>query len=430
MQRNLPARQRFSRIPAALPALHQPVGRPHFLQPRGQVGGALPLVRAVGGRGPFLGGLVVHRDECRLATDGQPHVGGGQPLVDAMTDLADRLPRRVDVGQGDARVLVDTGDGVGELQHRFARFGAAADGRRGRRLRGGGQRDVALAREQSRRRVQPDPARAGDVHLGPGVQVGEVGGGARWPVERLHVGSQLHQVAGHETGRQPQLAQDRHQQPRRIAARADPGAQRVIRCLDAGFHPHAVGDVGVDRAVETHEQVDGASAFRHREVAHPCPREPAGTRSGAVFVDGPQVGLQVVGQPLGVGQPTRRPGLGPVLDEEIERVDHLEVGDQPDRDGQPPRGIRKHQARKEIAHRVLLPVDEVLVRLDAQRVGIERRAAMRRRTQPHDMRVHPDRPVKGVAGAVLQRDFDAHDKVISSQAADSRSAPQPRLTAP
>ena len=89
-------------------------------------------------------------------------------------------------------------------------------------------------------------------------------------------------------------------------------------------------------------------------------------------------------------------------------ADPEKVGDQPDRDGQSPHGVREHQTRKEIAHRVLLPVDEVLFGLDAQRVGVQRRAAMGRRAQPHDVRIHPDRPVKGVAGAVLQRDFDAH----------------------
>ncbi len=218
---NLPARQRFSRIPLALPALDQPPRRPRLLQPGGQVRRAPALVGAVGGRRPLLGDLVVHRHERRLAADGQPDVGGGQPLVDAAAHLADRPPRLVGVGQGDARVLVDAGDGVGELQHRCARFGAAADRCRAGRVRGGRQRDVALAGEQPRRRVQPDPAGAGDVDLGPGVQVGEVGGRARRAVERFDVGGQLHQVAGHETGGQPQLAQDRHQQPRGVAARAD-----------------------------------------------------------------------------------------------------------------------------------------------------------------------------------------------------------------
>ncbi len=389
------------------------MGGPRRLEPGGQVGGALPLVRAVGGRRPFLGRPFwgdANRHECRFPADGEANVGRGQQLVHATAELTDRPPRLVGVGQGHARVLVHAGDGVGELQHRFAGLGAAADGRRARRMGRGRQRDVALAGEQPRRRVQADPACAGDVHLGPGVQVGEVGGGSRRPVEGLDVGGQLHQVTRHEPGGQAELAQDRHQQPGRVAARADPGAQREIRGLDAGLHAHAVGDVGVDGVVEGDQEVDGAGAVGHREVAHPGPHELAGPRPFAVLVDRAQVRLEVLGQRLGVAHPAGGPGLDPVLDEEVERVDHLEVGDEPDGDAQPLRGIREDQPGKEIADRVLLPVDEVIVGFDAQRVGLDGCSGVGRRAQPHDVRKHPDRPVKGVAGAVLQRNFDAHNR--------------------
>lgn len=136
------------------------------------------------------------------------------------------------------------------------------------------QRNVALAGQQPRRRVQPDPAGTRDVCLGPRVQVGEVGGGPRRPVERFDVGCQLNQVAGHEPGGQPELTQDRDQQPRRVPARADAGAQREIRCLNSGLHAHAVADVGVDRAVECDQEVDGAGAIGHREVAQACVSSP------------------------------------------------------------------------------------------------------------------------------------------------------------
>ena len=241
-------------------------------------------------------------------------------------------------------------------------------------MRRGRQRDVALAGEQPRRRVQPDPARTGDVHLGPGVQVGEVGGRARRPVERLDVGRQLNQVAGHEPGGQPQLTQDRHQQPGEVAARADAGTQREVRRLHAVLHAHAVAEVVVDPPVELDQEVDRAGALRHREVAHPRLHQLAGARPGAVLVDGSQIRLEVIGQRLGIAEPGGRPGFGPVLDEEVERVDHLEVGDEPDGDGQLARRIREGQSADEVADRVLLPVDEVVGRLDPQRVGLDRRA--------------------------------------------------------
>ena len=255
--------------------------------------------------------------------------------------------------------------------------------------------------------IQPAPGMYTSVHACRSVKSA---GGPRRPVERLDVGCQLDQIAGHEPSGQSQLAQDRHQQPRRVPARADAAAQREIRCLDARFHPQAVADVGVDRAVERDQEVDGASAIRHREVTHPGLHEVAGARPVAVFVDGPQVRLEVIGQRLGVGQPAGRPRLGPVLDEEVERVDHLEVGDESDGDGQLAHGLRKHQPGQEVAHRVLLPVDEVVGRLDPQRVGLDGGAGVRRRAQPHDVRIYLDQLVKGVAGAVLQRNFDAHNR--------------------
>ena len=43
----------------------------------------------------------------------------------------------------------------------------------------------AFAGQQARGRVEPDPARAGQKHLAPGVQVGEVLFGAAGAVERL-----------------------------------------------------------------------------------------------------------------------------------------------------------------------------------------------------------------------------------------------------
>ena len=51
-----------------------------------------------------------------------------------------------------------------------------------------GERDVPLAGEQARGRIEADPARARHIHLGPGVQVGEVDLRPRRPVERLDVG--------------------------------------------------------------------------------------------------------------------------------------------------------------------------------------------------------------------------------------------------
>ena len=77
--------------------------------------------------------------------------------------------------------------------------------RGGERVGGAGQRDVALAGEQPRGRVETHPARSGKVDLGPGVQVGEVVLRPRRAVERGDVRLELDQVSRDEPGRQPEL---------------------------------------------------------------------------------------------------------------------------------------------------------------------------------------------------------------------------------
>ena len=56
----------------------------------------------------------------------------------------------------------------------LGRLDAAGD-RRGRAVvRRRGERQMALAAQQAGGRVEPDPAGAGQIDLGPGVQIGEV----------------------------------------------------------------------------------------------------------------------------------------------------------------------------------------------------------------------------------------------------------------
>ena len=133
--------------------------------------------------------------------------------------------------------------------------------------------------------------------------------------------------------------------------------------------------------------------------------ELAGPGALAVLVDRPQIGLEVLQQRLRV---LEADVLGAVLDEEVERVDHLQVGDQPDGDGQAAGAVGKDQAGQEVAERVLLPVDEVVGRFDLQRVGLDRGARVRRRTQPDDVRMDLYQSVERVAGAMLQRHLDTH----------------------
>jgi hypothetical protein len=78
--------------------------------------------------------------------------------------------------------------------------------------------------------------------------------------------------------------------------------------------------------------------------------------------------------------------LGVGLEEEVEGVVHGHLGDQIDRDLESPRFLGEDEPRLIVGERVLLPVDEVFGWLDPHRIRNDRRTAMRRRPQAHDLR--------------------------------------------
>ena len=299
-QPDLPTWQRLSGVPLALPALHQTLRSPCALESPRQRRGQFAFVRAVGVSCPLRIDLVVDRNEGGLTTHSEPRICCGQPFIHPGTERVDLRPRPSGVRPRDTRILMHPGHDIGEFQKGFTRLRRAGDGRRRLRMWGCRQRDVAFAGEQTRGRVQADPPRAGDVHLGPCVQIGEVGRRARRPVEGRDVGGQLDQVPRDESGGQTHLPQNRDEQPRGVAAGSDTGAQREIRCLHTCFHSDAVADVGIDRAVERHQKVDGAGARDEGEVVHPRLGEVTWARALTVLVDQPQVGLEILSQRLRV----------------------------------------------------------------------------------------------------------------------------------
>jgi hypothetical protein len=69
----------------------------------------------------------------------------------------------------------------------------------------------------------------------------------------------------------------------------------------------------------------------------------------------------------------------------------------------------KYQARQDpVAEGVLLPVDEMLLRLDAQRIAQDGRARVRRRAQAQDVRRHVHGLVVTVVGLMADGDADGH----------------------
>ena len=267
---------------------------------------------------------VVDRDEGRLAAHRQPHVERVQPRIDLVAELLDGRPLLFGVRLGDAR-------GVGDARDRHldreidARTVDAAGDRRGRVGTGRGrQRQMSFAREQAGGRIEPDPAGAGQIDLGPGVQVGEVRCRAGRAVERLHVGLELDQVAGDETRGQPQVPQHLHQQPGRIAARAASQRERLLAGLHARLHADQVLDRLVRRTdSDRRGNRPSACSARGTPAMNSCHPRAGGQRLQIRQQFGPH-GLFV------------REGIlvRLVLEEEIERIDDRHLGHQVDRHAQ------------------------------------------------------------------------------------------------
>ena len=394
-----PARRRLAGIPLALCERRYAARRPGLAQPTEQLHRAFELVLAEGGVVPFRALAIVDRDEGRLAAHRQAHVLGGESLVHRRAEREDLLPDGLGVGQGDARALVDAGDAVVEVEVGGRLTGHAADRRGAGRLWRAGERNVPFAGEQPRRRVEPDPAGAGQVDLGPGVQVGEVFRRARGAaVERLDVGGQLHEVARDEAGGETEVAQDLHQQPAAVAAGAVGDRQRLLARLHARLHAHAVGHALLHGAVDLDQRVDDRRTAR-RAIG----REPG----GELLAGG--LRLEVGGELAAVQRVVvEREALGTLLDEEVEGVDDGELGDQVDGHGELPRLLGEDEAGEVVAERVLLPVDEVPGGLDLEAVALDRRAAVRGGTQAHHVRAEGDRLRVAIDGGVIERNADAH----------------------
>ena len=127
---------------------------------------------------------------------------------------------------------------------------------------------MPLAGQQAGCGIEPDPARAGQVHFGPGVQIGEIGGGAGGAFERLDVGRELNQIAGNEARGEPQMPQDLDQKPGRVAAGAGAQGKRLFARLHAGLQADHVADVALQPLVEANQEIDGAD-FSARYLSSP-----------------------------------------------------------------------------------------------------------------------------------------------------------------
>ena len=203
-----PARQRFAGIALALAVVQQAARTERRLQAPQKHVGQSAFGRTEGVVVPLVALHVVDGHEGGFDPHRQPHVVVGEGPVDGAPQGIDGRPPGFRIGPGDSRRLAQAGHRhrMVELDLRLRHH--AADGRGGRRVRRRRHRQVTLGREHARGRVEPHPSRARQIHLGPGVKVGEVAGRTGGSVEGFDVGDELNQVARDESGGQPHLPQN------------------------------------------------------------------------------------------------------------------------------------------------------------------------------------------------------------------------------
>ena len=222
-----------------------------------------------------------------------------QSLINVLTEMLNAIDLSGGIRQRRARLLLHTPDVVGELHPRFRGLGRPGDRGRRSRVRRGRERNVTLAGEQRGRRVKPDPAGSRDVHLGPGVQVGEVLRRAARPIQTRLIRGELDQVAGDEPSRQPAVPQRVHQQPGRVPAGADLPGERLVRCLDAGFHPGGIADIAKDGGVQGSEKLNRRLLIcrRRPRASDPLIKDRATCRGWDI-----QIRLQISGELVGIAE--------------------------------------------------------------------------------------------------------------------------------
>ena len=404
---DLPAWAALARVPATLAVLDEAAGRERVGQQAGELDGEVVLAAALGRDRPLGRGRLGAEHEGGLAAHGQLESGGREALVHLLPEAAHG---RSPLLRGDTRLVrfAEAVHGVRVRQARLGRARGAGDRRGVRRAGGRRKRDVSLPGEQRRRGVEPDPAGAGQVDLGPGVQIGTVLAG---------VIAEIDQIPRHEPGGESEVPQCRDHQPGRVPAGADSAGQRVRRGLDSGLHPGGVADGRVRGGVEVDQEVD------RRSRAGVDPGQPGsdGGFDRALRRPGGQVGLQVGPQLIGIVEAA----FGRVrLDEEVERIDRRQPRYQSDGDVQLAGRLLEHHPGHEVAVRILLPVQLVLGRRDLEGITRDGGPAVRRRPQPDQVRPELGRPVEPVGGSVLQRDVDAHPTPFVRSGHDHSTGPE------
>ena len=259
---------------------------------------------------------------------------------------------------------------------------------------------MPFSSQQTRGRIHAYPARARQIGFAPGVQVGEISARTRRAIQWLFVSHQLDEIAGDEARRNAQMAQQLHQQPSAVAAGTGLFFQRLFAALHAGFEPNQVGHRMLHPPIQQHQKVSRGDSGRNLGPERLQPTLKA--RSAWLgFEERCQLGSEL----LGVDE---RVMLGPFLHEEVEGIDDRHVGQEIDRDVDLPGRFGEGQAGDEVPIGILLPMNEMRLGKNLQRIASHRCAGVGGGPQPDFMRRGDHGPVKDVMGTMVQRNANGH----------------------
>ena len=181
------------------------------------------------------------------------------------------------------------------------------------------------------------------------MQIGEIFSRAfSATINRLHVSDQLDQVARDEAGREAEMAQRVHQQPRRVTAGAFSEAEAFFRSVNPRLHAHDIGNLALNQAVDVDQLINRALLLPRNfgeQGGEQWPRFLS-------FAEGSELFLQH--RIIGEGE-----CLGVRLQEEVERVDGRHIGDEINLHVKMVHFLRENHAGEEVALRILLPIEEV-----------------------------------------------------------------------
>ena len=231
------------------------------------------------------------------------------------------------------------------------------------------------------------------------MEVAEILVGALGTLQWIDIGFQLNEISGNEARGETEAARDLHQQPSRITARAGSQRQRFFRLLNTGFHADQIPHALLQSMIQVDQERNGSLLTPRKR------RDEIGDQRS--YRTGAQVGCKVRPQFVRVGE---REGLRISLDEEIERIDHRHRGGEMHLDTKFGGRLGKNKPGEPVAVRILLPVDEVLFRVDLERVAVDGGTTMGRWPQSDDLRSQRDQAVVLVGCDVVKCDQDGHER--------------------